>query len=66
MNDDVTARADTISRVLAQRDTDPNELAKVATYLRTHLDGASLPAPGYHGEKWPASGAYRADTGLLP
>jgi hypothetical protein len=27
---------------LAQRDTDLNELAKVATYLRTHLDGAQF------------------------
>jgi hypothetical protein len=34
MNDDVTACAATIARTLAQRDTDPNELAKVATYLR--------------------------------
>ena len=42
MNDDVTACAATIARALAQRDTDPNELAKVATYLRTHLDGVQF------------------------
>jgi hypothetical protein len=42
MNDDVTACAATIARTLAQRDTDLNELAKVATYLRTHLDGAQF------------------------
>lgn len=39
MNDDMTLCADVIARELARRDTDPNEVAKVATYLRTHLDG---------------------------
>ncbi len=42
MRDDVTARADVVARALVQRDTDPNEFAKVATYVRTHHDGAQF------------------------
>jgi hypothetical protein len=42
MSNDVTAHADSIARALVQRDTDPNEFAKVATYMRTHRDGAQF------------------------